>query len=135
MRRSSPSHTTRSACTSDASATATWLAAKKVGRYQMCKLMGWAMSSDMPDHYIDRAGVVEAETIAAIRGDDLTHAERENQALRTTLQRLQAETRTLQEQMNRRDDFLDRLFRDDRLVEVVALAIRTRNLGTVLRNI
>ena len=26
---------------------ATWLAGKKVGRYQMCKLMGWAMSSDM----------------------------------------------------------------------------------------
>ncbi len=37
---------------------ATWLASKKVGRYQMCKLMGWAMSSDMPDKYIDRVGVV-----------------------------------------------------------------------------
>ena len=64
---------------------ATWLASKKVGRYQMCKLMGWAMSSDMPDRYIDRTGVVEEEAIQAIRGDELSKVEKENTELKIAL--------------------------------------------------
>ena len=111
---------------------ATWLAAKKVGRYQMCKLMGWAMSSDMPDQYIDRVGVVEAEAIAAIRGDDLAKTEQENDSLRTALRRLEAQTNALQERVSRRDHFLNQLFQDERLVEKLAQAIERRGLDAAL---
>ena len=58
----------------------------------MCKLMGWAMNSDMPDRYIDRTGVVEEEAIQAIRGDELNKVEKEITELTMASQRLEAQS-------------------------------------------
>ncbi len=88
---------------------ATWLAGKKVGRYQMCKLMGWAMSSDMPDRYIDRAGVVEEETLQSIRGDDLTKEQAVNSDLKNNFVALEMKYNKIMEQLEKKkasDDFL-----------------------------
>ena len=114
---------------------ATWLASKKVGRYQMCKLMGWAMSSDMPDRYIDRTGVVEQEAIEAIRGDDLSKVERENSELRIALKRLEAQSNELKERLEKRaqiDDFLTALIKDEEFGKVLINRVKKKGLGEKL---
>jgi site-specific recombinase XerD len=111
---------------------ATWLASKKVGRYQMCKLMGWAMSSDMPDRYIDRLGLVEEEAIASIREDELSKAERENVELKRVLQRLEGEQQELREQWARReraDELVNDLFGDKEVLMMLAQKIKEKGLG------
>lgn len=108
---------------------ATWLASKKVGRYQMCKLMGWEMSSDMPDRYIDRIGVAEEEAVQAIRGDELSKAEQENSQLRTVLTRFEAECADLRSKLEKReqwDEVLNEAFRDDEVLKVVVSRLRGR---------
>ncbi len=56
---------------------ATNLANNRVGRYQMCKWMGWQMSSRMPDEYIDRSGVSAEETLSLLRENEKTRLGRE----------------------------------------------------------
>lgn len=114
---------------------ATWLATKKVGRYQMCKLMGWAMSSNMPDRYIDRVGVVEEDAIQSIRGDDLSGVSRENEELKGTLQRLEARYSEMQEKLAKQaemDDLLMALFQDKAVEGPVLAALRKNGLGEKL---
>jgi site-specific recombinase XerD len=114
---------------------ATWLASKKVGRYQMCKLMGWAMSSDMPDRYIDRTGVVEHEAIEAIRGDDLNKVERENSELKSTLKRLETQSNELRERLEKRekiDEFLTALLKDEQFGKVLIERVKKKGLGEKL---
>jgi len=111
---------------------ATWLASKKVGRYQMCKLMGWAMSSDMPDRYIDRTGVVEEEAIQGIRGDELGKVSRENSELRTALKRLEAQSNEMRERLEKQeqiDRFLNLLLKDEKLGKVLLERIRAKGLA------
>lgn len=70
LRRRVTPHILRHSC-------ATYLAGKGVGRYQLCKWMGWAMSSDMPDRYIDRLGIVSQETITKLRQDEISQITKE----------------------------------------------------------
>jgi hypothetical protein len=117
---------------------ATWLASKKVGRYQMCKLMGWAMSSDMPDRYIDRTGVVEHEAIEAIRGDDLTKVERENSDLKISLKRLEAQSNELKEKLEKRaqiDEFLTALIKDEAFGKVLIDRVKKKGLEKTLQRL
>ncbi len=106
---------------------ATWLASKKVGRYQMCKLLGWAMASDQPDRYIDRVGVVEEEAIQSIRGDELSRVEKENLQLKGTLDRLEAQCNQLQERLDQhgeQEKLLNELFRDERVLAAAVARIK-----------
>jgi len=114
---------------------ATWLASKKVGRYQMCKLMGWAMSSDMPDRYIDRTGLFEEEAIQSIRGDELSKVERENSELKTALNRLETQYTSLHEKVEKRaeiDAFLTTLLKDEKFGKVLVERIREKGIGKAL---
>ncbi len=106
---------------------ATWLATKRVGRYQMCKLMGWTMASNMPDRYIDRTGLVEEDAIHAIRTDDLGKVEQENAQLKTSLARLEAQSAAMQERLAKRettDQLLARLLEDKEIKAVLASRLR-----------
>ena len=117
---------------------ATWLASRRVGRYQMCKVMGWSMSSDMPDRYIDRTGVVEEEAIRSIRGDALNETEKENRELKTTLVRLEAQCHDMQDRLAKRaeiDEFLNALLKDDRLRTVLAASVKKQKLGDQLMDL
>lgn len=114
---------------------ATWLADKRVGRYQMCKIMGWAMNSDEPDRYINRAGVVEVEAISSIRGDELQKVEQENETLSTSLKRLESQYNHLQEVVaknQQRDDLLNQLLTDETIGKVLIKRIKEKKLGEKL---
>lgn len=116
---------------------ATWLAGKKVGRYQMCKLMGWAMSSDMPDRYIDRQGVVEEETLQNIRGDELSKAQTVNQELKKELTDLQMKYSQIAEQIDQKrksDNFLDKIMADKEVQQLLCKKIKALGLGDQLIN-
>lgn len=117
---------------------ATWLAGKKVSRYQMCKLMGWSMSSAMPDVYIDRNGVVEEETLQSIRGDELTKAQSINSGLQKDLQELQYKFSQLTEQIEHKrnsDGFLDKLMTDKEVQRIICQKIRELGLENQLNQL
>ena len=110
---------------------ATWLAGKKVGRYQMCKLMGWTMSSNMPDRYIDRQGIVEEETLKSIRGDELTKSEAVNAELKKELTDLQVKYNQIMEQLQGKqdaDNILAKLVSDQEVQQLLCQKIREMGL-------
>jgi len=109
---------------------ATYLARKKVGRYQMCKLMGWSMSSRMPDRYIDRAGVTEEEAMEAIRRDDLAKSEETNMDLKRKLLELESRNRELENlsvNRSKADNIMNTLLKDKEVQD--ALSRKIRELG------
>ena len=117
---------------------ATWLAGKKVGRYQMCKVMGWAMSSNMPDRYIDREGVIEAETFQSIRGDELTTVQSVNNELKKELSEMQEKYSQIVDRLDRHkttDSFLDRLVSDKDVQDLLSRKISEMGLGDKLTSI
>lgn len=114
---------------------ATWLAGKKVGRYQMCKVMGWSMSSNMPDRYIDRLGVIEEETIQSIRGDELQKEQAINSELKTELNKLQMKYNGIIEQLEKRknaDDFMQKIVSDAGVQQIICQKIKEMGLRAEL---
>ena len=114
---------------------ATWLAGKKVGRYQMCKVMGWSMSSNMPDRYIDRLGVIEEETIQSIRGDELKKEQVINTELKSELTELQMKYNGIIERLEERknaDGFMERLVSDTEVQQIICQKIKEMGLKSEL---
>lgn len=114
---------------------ATYLARKKVGRYQMCKLMGWAMSSRMPDRYIDRAGVEEEEAVNAIREDNATQVHQENLALKTQLLQAERRLREMEERLTGRekaDGLMTRLMEDKAVQQLLVRKVKELKIADVL---
>jgi len=117
---------------------ATWLASKKVGRYQMCKLMGWAMSSDMPDKYIDRQGVVEEETLKGIRGDELAKTQSINSELKKELSEVQMKYSQIIEQLEHKkksDNFLEKLIGDKEVQRMLCQKIRDLGIESQFKSL
>ncbi len=59
--------------------------ANHLTHYQMCNRYGWAMSSDMPNRYIDFAGIREQETAAKIMAHQGQKQMKEQSVLRSEL--------------------------------------------------
>jgi len=111
---------------------ATWLAGKRIGRYQLCKWMGWAMSSDMPDRYIDRAGVLTQETMNLVREDEVSKMKKENEAMRDELTLLKNEQNQFIDTVKERkpyDDTLSKVLRDKRLLSALTKEILRQGLA------
>ena len=103
---------------------ATWLAGKRIGRFQICKWMGWTMSSAMPDRYIDRAGVTTEDTVRVLHEDEVTQLRRENEDVRRELGRAQL---TQQPAGGIAEKMTQELMRDPvQLREFVASVLRER---------
>lgn len=65
--------------------------APKMNRYQLCAKYGWAFSSDMPDRYIERKGII-FEQIAEKRDvDQTTKLQKENRILSEKMESLERE--------------------------------------------
>ena len=65
--------------------------AGKLSQYQLCQRFGWSMTSDMPQRYIDRAGVAAKQTAHIERADRLSEVARENEDLKEEMARLKAQ--------------------------------------------
>lgn len=65
--------------------------APKMNRYQLCAKYGWAFSSDMPDRYIKRKGIIFEEIAEKGDVDQTTMVQRENRALTEKMERLEGE--------------------------------------------
>jgi integrase len=55
---------------------------KKLNRYELCYRYGWSMSSDMPDRYIDREGLVETTALKKVKQEKTEVVMEENQRLK-----------------------------------------------------
>jgi len=62
--------------------------APKMNRYQLCGKYGWAFSSDMPDRYIKRKGIIFDEIAEKRDVDQTTKLQRENRTLKDDMEKL-----------------------------------------------
>jgi integrase len=94
--------------------------APKMNRYQLCAKYGWAFSSDMPDRYIKRKGIIFDEIAEKGDIDQTTKLQKENRDLNEKMDRLEQEYKKIRkalefimpviiEKMDEKD-FKDRLF-------------------------
>jgi site-specific recombinase XerD len=67
--------------------------APKLNRYQLCAKYGWAFSSDMPDRYIKRKGIIFDEIAEKGDVDQTTKLQKENVQLKDNMERIEQEYR------------------------------------------
>jgi seryl-tRNA synthetase len=65
--------------------------APKMNRYQLCAKYGWTFSSDMPDRYIERKGVIFNQIAEKGDVDQATRLQKENRNLMEKVERLEQE--------------------------------------------
>jgi integrase len=65
--------------------------APKMNRYQLCAKYGWAFSSDMPDRYIKRKGIIFDQIAEKGDVDQTTKLQKENRDLNEKMDRLEQE--------------------------------------------
>ena len=104
----------------------------------MCKLMGWSMSSRMPDRYIDRGGVAEEEALEAIRRDDLAKSEEVTIQLRRRIAELKRRNSELEKQSmgrNKADTIMTKLLLDKDVQKILISKIKELGLANdILRD-
>lgn len=65
--------------------------APKMNRYQLCAKYGWAFSSDMPDRYIERKGIIFDQIAEKGDVDQTTRLQKENRQLMERIEKLECE--------------------------------------------
>ncbi len=65
--------------------------APKMNLYQLCAKYGWAFSSDMPDRYIERKGIIFDQIAEKGGVDQTTRLQKENRNLMEKVERLEQE--------------------------------------------
>jgi len=68
-----------------------------MNRYQLCAKYGWAFSSDMPDRYIKRKGIIFKKIAEKGDVDQTTKLQKENRDIRGKMERLEQEYKKGQE--------------------------------------
>lgn len=62
-----------------------------MNRYQPCAKYGWAFSSDMPDRYIERKGIIFDQIAEKGDVDQMTRLQKENRNLMEKMETLERE--------------------------------------------
>ena len=62
-----------------------------MNRYQLCAKYGWAFSSDMPDRYIERKGIIFDQIAEKGDVDQTTKLQKENRQLMEKVEGLERE--------------------------------------------
>jgi len=62
-----------------------------MNRYQFCTKYGWAFSSDMPDRYIERKGIIFDQIAEKGDVDQTTRLQKENRNLMEKMEMLERE--------------------------------------------
>src|SRR3989337_675918 len=65
--------------------------APKINRYQLCAKYGWTFSSNMPDRYIERKGIIFNQIAEKGDVDQATRLQKENRNLMEKVERLEQE--------------------------------------------
>jgi len=62
-----------------------------MNRYQLCAKYGWAFSSDMPDRYIERKGIIFDQIAEKGDVDQTTRLQKENRNLMEKMETMERE--------------------------------------------
>jgi len=76
--------------------------ANHLSHYNICYRYGWSMSSDMPNRYIDYAGIVEKETANIVMNHESEKHIKEQSTLKSELDLMRLTIKELQEQDSKR---------------------------------
>ncbi len=108
--------------------------AAKLNRYQLCAKYGWAFSSDMPDRYIERKGIIFNQIAEKGDEDQTTRLQKENRQLMEKMEMLEQDYRKVSKVVefmmplieNMDEDFRRHFFekRKEHLIETSELQMR-----------
>ncbi len=96
-----------------------------LNRHQLCYRMGWAMSSKMPDRYIDRSGIIEDATIKTVKHDEVSKVQSENKKLKEDMDLMKAEMNRYNSKFN---EFLKEFISSENKDKAISAA---KNAGIV----
>ncbi|NQV18646.1 MAG: tyrosine-type recombinase/integrase [Armatimonadetes bacterium] len=88
--------------------------------FQLCYRYGWAMSSAMPNRYLDREGMMEEETSTIIKSNDISQLEKQNQLFKEELTFIKENNNQLINQVNNLQDKLDLLFNGKNFLQLTS---------------
>jgi len=86
---------------------ATYYANKLKNPYKLCYRYGWTMASDMVNRYLDREGILEEETAAVVKNDEISVANRQSQVVKEELSLVKESYSELTEQFEKLKEELD----------------------------
>jgi len=105
-------------------------------RAQLCYRYGWALSSAMPDRYIDRNGLLEEETSEAVKVDEISKIKEEFGKLRDSYDFLKSRFDELENMMFKSDEVLVNLLQNDpKLLKNFLSAVKKGNLTEQLKEL
>ena len=80
--------------------------APKMNRYQLCAKYGWAFSSNMPDRYIERKGIIFDQIAEKGDVDQATRLQKENRNLMEKMETLEREYGKVRKVLTAHDELL-----------------------------
>jgi len=89
--------------------------------FQLCYRYGWTMSSNMPDRYLDREGMLEEETSSIIKTNDISHLDKENQVLNERFSSIVEENDSIRKELDLIKSQVSQLSNGKGLLELFAL--------------
>jgi integrase len=107
--------------------------ASHLKHFQLCYRYGWTMSSDMPNRYLDREGMLEEETSLIIKSKDNADLEKQNQILKEDLSHVKNSNDELQKQVADLSIKFENLFQGKDIMKlIVSLADKMNNADRLL---
>ena len=97
--------------------------APKMNRYQLCAKYGWAFSSDMPDRYIERKGIIFEQIAEKGDVDQTTRIQKENRILSEKMESLEWEYNKVRKAL----EFIIPLIEDMDIEDLKRKAFEKRN--------
>ncbi len=100
--------------------------ANHLTHFQLCYRYGWAMSSNMPNRYLDREGMYEENIPTIIKALDAAHLEKQNQVLNEQLQTIKESNNEMQKQFVDLSQKYDKLMNGKNFIKLID-ALATQN--------
>ena len=115
---------------------ATFYANKLKNPYKLCYRYGWTMASDMVNRYLDREGILEEETPVVVKADEISTANRQNQALKEELTLVKESHSELNEQLQKLKEDMDGIRRGKGFMKLLmGVAKQQKQMSEVLEQV
>lgn len=108
---------------------ATYYANRLKNHYKLCYRYGWTMASDMVNRYLDREGILEAETAGIVKAEKAAIENDRNRELREELAMLKEFQGTLSRENKKLQEKLDQLLSGKGVLTLVTELLRNQRCG------
>ena len=110
--------------------------ANLLNHQQLCYRYGWSMASDMPNRYIDREGIFGEEASVAVKANDISMLEKQNQALKEEMALVKQSNEHISEELSELRSKYEDLFEGRGFMKLLSsLAKKQKAMAEALKEI